>query len=224
MVASKMQQRLGMLKVSYVADGNKMLHEILKLKPLLLFRKTNGIKHALITTFADASHFGVSEVYGQSGILSGFKMTVEQNTSYHPITWSSQKQRKVRYSSYGAEILRPADADCRGFHLKEVLSSLFPRRPLKHKLLVDSESLFETITTFHHLGDYRSSKIVARMRDSFEAKELNIFRWVPGGKKYADVLAKVNLPLSQKLNTMLTNGYWDTGLSESYALDADNRN
>lgn len=131
------------------------------------------------------------------------------------------KAEMISYSSYGAEILAASDADNRGYHLKEMLHAIFPDRKLKHELLVDSKSLFETITTLHQSGDYRLRKVVARMRDSFESKELNIVCWIPGSRNYGDVLVKRNIPLSRKLNSMLSSGDWNVDLSKSCELDAD---
>lgn len=224
LIASKMQQRLGSLHVSHIIEANAMVRELLRLKPAIMFLKAKNIKSVAITTFSDASHAGVTEVYGQSGILSGLQILMPDKTLFHPIAWSSHKQKRISYSSYGAEILAAADADDRGFHLKQTLHALFPDVDLKHQLLVDSKSLFETITTLHQPGDYRLRKVVARMRDSFESKELNIVRWIPGNQNYGDALTKRNIPLSQKLNTMLASGEWNLNMSHSCQLDSDTWN
>lgn len=73
----------------------------------------------------------------------------------------SHKQRRVSYSSFGAEILAASNGDDRGFDLKFSFASLFPHLPLRHKLLVDSKALFETLTTFHQVDDYRLRGTIA---------------------------------------------------------------
>lgn len=108
--------------------------------------------------------------YGQSRILCRLKIRFADNTIFHPITWSSHKQRKISYSPFGSEILVVADGDDRGFHIKQTLISRFPYHSVRHKLLVDLKSLFEIITTLHNNNDYRLRLIVARLRDSFEAR------------------------------------------------------
>lgn len=105
--------------------------------------------------------------------------------------------------------------------MKEIFNALFPQRPLRHELLVDSKSLFETITTLHQSGDYRLRKVVARHRDSFESKELNTVRWIRGSANYANVLTKRNISLSQKLNDMSVSGIWTVDTSDSCSLDAE---
>lgn len=66
------------------------------------------------------------------------------------IDWSSHRQKRVSYYSYGAEILACASADDREFYLKEALKSLFPRHRTRHELPVDSKALKDTIKTLHN--------------------------------------------------------------------------
>lgn len=134
---------------------------------------------------------------------------------------SSHKQKRISYSSYGAEILAAADADDRGYNLEQTLHTLFPKRMVKHELLVDSRSLFETIKMLHQLADYKVRNVAARMRKSFETKEVNIARWIPSSPNYRDVLTERNIPMSQRLNDMLVSGNWDVDMSISRGLDAE---
>lgn len=129
--------------------------------------------------------------------------------------WSSHKQKKIRRSWYGAEIPAAADADNCGYFMKEMLHAILPGRELGNELLVDSKSLFETITTLHQSGDYRLCKVVACMRDWFESKELIVVRWISGSQNFADVLSKKNIALSKRLNYLLKDEDWNIDLTSS---------
>lgn len=170
MVASRMQQKLGLLRVLHMIDSNRMLSELKVLPPRLLFRNTDYIAEVMVCTMSDASHGAADDVYGQTGSITGLKISIEKPgpSYFHPIAWSSHKQRRVSYSSFGAEIIAAAYGDDRGFDLKFSLLSLFPQRPVKHQLLIDSKGLFETFITLHQTSDYRLRKTVARIRKSFE--------------------------------------------------------
>lgn len=89
-------------------------------------------------------------------------------------------------SSHVAEIITAESADDIGYFLKEVLQELFPLKPIKHELLLDSKSIFETITSLHRSVDYLLRKVMANMRDSFELGELNAVRYIPSNLNYAD--------------------------------------
>lgn len=220
-VASRMQQKLGLLKIGHVIEANKMLTELKKLKAELMFIWPQNIGSVSISSLSDASHGCADETYGQTGTFCGLKIqsSLHDLPLFHPIAWTSHKQRRVSYSSFGAEIIAAACADDRGYDLKMSFRSLFPLTPLRHQLLVDSKALFETLTTIHQTDVYRLRKTVARIRASFESGELESVRWIPGTANYADALTKRNLPLSAKFNNMLTTGNWLVQENRGVALD-----
>lgn len=172
--------------------------------------------------FSDASRGGVHETYGQRGSLTGLRVTQggELPTLFHAIGWSSSKQ-KISFSSFGSDSIAAGAGDDGGFDLKCSFIQLFPHPLLKHDLLVDSKSLYETITTLHHPREYSLHKTVARMRDAFEAKELNIVRWIPGVQNFADALTKRSPALSERINVMLVMGRWDLDLRLTSRLDSE---
>lgn len=97
-----------------------------------------------------------SQMYGQTGFFSGlryFTADGDANT-YHPIDWAGEKQRRLSYSSYGAEILACADADGRRYNIQCAMQSISPSDSFSLTVIVDSKGLFETITTLYEATDY----------------------------------------------------------------------
>lgn len=95
----------------------------------------------------------------------------------------------------------------------------WPHWPLLHELLFDSKELFETPTTLHTSEDSVLRATVARMRASFESRELNAVRWIPGVRNLSDALTKRNVKMSTKLNALLVNVLWSVDLKGSSVLD-----
>lgn len=127
---------------------------------------------------------------------------------FHAIDWASCKKRRDSYSSYGAEILACADADDRGFYVKQTIQSIFNEKKIKHELSVDLKGLFDTIKTLHEGKEYRLRQTVQRIRGSFESEELEVLKWKQGYANIADALSKYN-PNSHKLIAHLLNtGFW----------------
>lgn len=60
-----------------------------------------------------------------------------------------------------------------------------------------------------------------RIRNRFEARELNVLRWIPGTENVADALTKRNLKLYRKLNEMCVSGRLTVDLSLGYTVDSD---
>lgn len=221
-VASRMMQQINQLTLRHIHEANEMLAEIKQRGTSIHYPVPQGVRSVRLASFSDASHGPIDEVYGQTGFVSGILIEQEDvhEALYHAVAWSSHKQSRVSYSSYGAEILAAADADDRGFAIKCALAEMFPSRPVPHELLIDSKSLFETITTLQNSGDYRLRKTVARMRDSFESQELNVLRWIPGTENYADALTKRSLRINDRLSEMLRTGVWELDFSRGAKLDS----
>ena len=110
-VASKMQQRLGRLTVRKLIEANDILSDLKRSGAVMRYKAPRSTRSIRLVFFSDASHSGTDEVYGQSGFLSGLLIEQEDNstTLYSCVAWSSHKQKKVSYSSYGAEILAAAE-------------------------------------------------------------------------------------------------------------------
>lgn len=222
-MTSVLQQQISALKVSHLVDTNEMIAELLQLGPTLTFIQPQNVKNAIISTFSDASHARDRD-YGQTGIITGLRIQCFDDVGqdiYHTVDWSSHRQKRVSYSSYGAEIIACASADDRGYYLKEALNSLFPNHRTRHELSVNSNALKDTITTLHEGAEYRLRQTVPRIRNSFESGELNVLRWIPGTENVADVLTKRNLKLYKKLNDICAGGKLVVNLKLGYEVDAD---
>lgn len=153
----KMQQKLGCLKVKDISEANRMTLEILRLKPIIRFPNPRSVCDVKLISLSDASHGGGNEIYGRTGIICGMlaeDMGGEEHV-FHVLTWSSHKQRRVSYSSFGSEILAAADADDRGYDLKLSYDAIFTRNKMRHEIFVDSRGLLDTITTVHEPREYR---------------------------------------------------------------------
>ena len=198
---SIMQQRIGNLKVQHLIDANEMLRDLLKLKPWITFRRPINTENVTYCPFSDASHPNDRD-YGQTGIFAGLWITSKTHgkTIFHPVDWTSHKQHRVSYSSYGAEILAAATTDDRGYYFKDAINRLFPHVRKKRELFVDSKCLFDTIATLHENTEYRLRPTVQRIRNSFESNELERMRWIPGTINIADALTKKSAALIKTLN------------------------
>ena len=224
-VGSYMQQCVPYLKVEHITEANGMLKELKDLKAEILFRHLGGkIMGATIESFSDAA-FNISRAkqYGQTGLLVGILYDIQGTSekTYHIVDWASRKQRRVCHSSYGAEILACADTDDRGYNLKMAMTSLFPSDRFRHVLNVDSKGLYDTVTTLHEGRDYRLRQTVQRIRDSFEAGEVDIIRWVQGKANIADALTK-RTPMSYRmLNRIASTGVLQLPAHRSFEVDAE---
>ena len=101
------------------------------------------------------------------------------------------------------------------------ISSLFPLDSFKHTLNVDSKGLYDTITTLHEGRDYRLRQTVQRIRDSFEAGQVNVIRWIQGKAVFADVLTKRTSISYRMLNRITSTGMLQLPAHRSFEVDIE---
>lgn len=222
LATSPMQQRINCLKVGHIMETNSMLKDIMCLSPVLRFpANTSEGTTAMVVSFSDAAHGGKEFDYGQTGGVIGIRISQEhrEGGTFYGISWTSSKQKRISHSSFGAEIIVAADMDERGFDLRETIREIFPHSHIKHELILDSKALFDTITTLHESREYRLRRTVSRIRHSFESRELDVVRWLPGRENVADALTKRNKVLWIKLNRLLSTGIWETDMQPGKSHD-----
>lgn len=222
LVVSLMQQRLPRLKVAHLVDANEMVHGLRTLDPTIVFKRVPKAENASLCALSDASHQKDKD-YGQTDLLIGIlcQCKLQKRSTFHVIDWVSQKQQRVSYSSYGSEILAAATADEFSFYYKQAINTLFPLSPLKLELNVDSKALWDTITTLHEGRVYRLRSTMQRLRNAFEAKEINIMRWLPDTENVSDALTKQNIAMWKKLNEQTSKGYFVISMNKGQTLDTE---
>lgn len=224
-IGSWMQQRVPRLTVDDLIQANGMLKEMRDMKAEVFYRSPKvQIKKVVVTSFTDAAfNITKSTQYGQTGLVCGIRFVGDgtENDVYHVIDWGSMRQKRVCYSSYGAEILACTEGDDRGYNIKMSLASLFPKNEFTHELNVDSKGLYDTVTTLHEGRDYRLRQTVQRIRDSFESQELNVLRWVQGPVNVADGLTKRNTNTQRLLMRILNSGKLQLPAHETFAVDSE---
>ena len=117
-----------------------------------------------LSVFADAAFPKInSGPYGQTGYICGIVLGEGPHAAFHPIAWTSHKQKRVCRSSSAAEILSIAEADDHGAAIKlAVHRNMGYAMPLH--LNIDSRSLWEHMTTQHENQDFRLRQAVSILR------------------------------------------------------------
>lgn len=204
--ASYLQQQLGDLRVKHLATANGVLREAQKFPATLVFGRLQNIPAVTLCTFADAAFPKIAgSLYGQTGIISGLVLGEGSAAAFHPLSWSSHKQSRVARSSSAAEILAIVEAEEFGATLCIALEKISGRR-VPHQLIVDSKSLFDTITTQHESKDFRLRQAVRSLRERYELGEISTLRWIAGKANPADALTKRGASTSPLLSNMCLTG------------------
>ena len=175
LVASKMHQNVGSLRVKHFQQANTALYLLKRIPCALQYRlplstlKSDDMEDLSPLSLAGASTGRSS--YGQGGFVTGLTMRRNNSRVYHVLDWHSSKQARVSFSSDGAEILAAAEAadrsllltcqeerPVRSLQCAQCLSSMITNRKLFRLVLtVDSYCPYSSINTLHEGKDYRLS-------------------------------------------------------------------
>lgn len=107
-----------------------MIGELSALCTEITFCRPNEVASISVFNLLDTAHVGNDSFYGQTGISSGIRIRLRRPSAdfFHTIVWRSQKQRRVSYSFFGAEILAAAASDDRGYEILIALFTFFSER------------------------------------------------------------------------------------------------
>lgn len=192
---SLMQQRINCMNISHLLDANSMLRDVMGLDPVLPFPALTVEKGtAMIVSLSDAS-------MGENS-LSTVKRGMSQEFSYRKsmdrgkystvLVGRVVRKREFRIRHFGEEIIAAAYIDEIGIDLRQTYRVIFPHCHIRHEMIGDFKALFDTITTLHEGREYRRRRTVSRIRNSFESRELDAVRWLPGCWNVSYALTKSN--------------------------------
>lgn len=214
-----LKQLLPYLEVKHLIKANSMLHHLNSLRASIKYRKPSSFDQIILTTFSDAPfNISISTSYGQTGPLT--TICFDSETVIHPIDGSSYKQKRVCFSSYGAEIHACADAKHREFYDRSACLSIISTAKNIHQMVVDSKGFFETLTTLHEEKDYRLRQTVQRIRNSFQSGEMDSLKWNQGRANIADALTKYNLVMHKMLNRFMYSESFEISAYLSFEIDS----
>lgn len=166
-VAYFMQQTVTRLCVRDIINANRYWKQLRGLRAIIRFNAGNRDNDITVCSFS--FNITTCQSYGHTETITRLAFDVNRGRwrIFNAINWTSCKQRRVSYSSFGAEILACAEADDRGFYVKQAIQSIFDDLKVRHELNVDSKGLYDMITTLHEGKEYRLRQTVQPIRDSF---------------------------------------------------------
>lgn len=201
--ASHLQQHIGALQVEHLVLADKILNELKRLHPSITLKPIPSEQLPCFIAFNDASHGHSS--YGQTGYISGMFLPARGESVFHAIDWCSEKQSRVSFSTFGAEIIAAASSADRIQLIADKLALIYCKM-LPLVLPKHSFGLYTTISTLHERKDYRLLQTVSSIRNAFESVEIDVIQWIKGTYNIADALTKRNIAMHQRLNEILNNG------------------
>lgn len=74
MMASKMKQKLGILRICHIQEYNKYVYDVINFRPYIRFIPPVGICNMELISMSDAYHGASDYAYGQNGNFTGLRI------------------------------------------------------------------------------------------------------------------------------------------------------
>ena len=200
--SSYLQQKLPSPIVSDLISQINILKHLQKLGTTIKYIRPTEKKdyEVSILVFSDASRKqDDSKLAYVCGILIG---EFQVNSTWHILSWSSRKSGKPVKSIATAEIIAASEAIDEGKVIKNAIQFLL-NMEIKLILAVDSNNLYEALSTSHTSSDRSIRGEVGVIRYEFETHNVDQIRWIPGKVNLSDALTKPNSSLTEALQLSL---------------------
>ena len=197
---SEISSRITSSNVGDILSINKTI-KFVKSSPAYITIRKLDLSSLKIVSFSDSSFNNLPK--GNSQGAHVVFLADDKNNSC-PVSWSSNKIKRVVRSTLAAETLAFTEAADTAFYIQKLLieilqTSSIPAIPIM--CLTDSQSLFETIGTSHQTTDRRLRVEISAIREMVEKEEISV-EWVSKDKQLSDVLTKKGASPMQLMSSL----------------------
>ena len=184
---SEISSRISSATVADILTVNKTI-KFVKSSPGYITIPKLDMSSLAIAAYSDSSFNNLPNGNSQGAFV--VFLTDTHNKSC-PVSWSSNKVKRVVRSTLAAETLAFTEAADTAFFIRKLLMEILAttESQIQTICLTDSQSLYETIGTSHQIADKRLRVEVSAIREMVEKQEI-IAQWVNKNDQLSDVLTK----------------------------------
>ena len=197
---SMISSRIKDATISDVKETNKLIKHVKDNKNSIKFPSLHRPSTKVIM-FADASFNNLPDGSSQGGYIV---LLADKNNRCCPISWKSNKVRRVARSTLAAETLAFTDG-CDAAHFVNQLAQEARLVPRSSPILTftDNKSLFDSANTTSQIADRRLRVEISSIREMQERGEITI-QWINKEKQLADCLTKKGAPYNNIMTVLQT--------------------
>ena len=195
-------------KVKDLLSINKVAKKVCEGHKRMVFRAMDLEKdHLQILFYSDAS---LGNLPDKKSSGRGYIVFITNGKVAVPITWSSNKVKRVVHSVFGAETMGCVDGAAAAINVRQQLSEILFNNPRSEIIpivgLVDSKQLSDQIVSTSH--DKRVRLDIAELQESVSSGTIAKISWIPTSEMLADSLTKKGA-CTKKLCDAMETGYID---------------
>ena len=197
---SMISSRIKDATVSDIKETNKLIKHVKENKNFIKFPSLHR-PSTKVVMFADASFNNLSDGSSQGGYIV---LLVDKDNRCCPISWKSNKVRRIARSTLAAETLAFTDG-CDAANFVHQLAQEATLVPQTSTILTftDNKSLYESANTTSLIADRRLRVELSAIREMQERGEITI-QWINKEKQLADCLTKKGAPCNNIMSVLQT--------------------
>ena len=187
-IVSEISSRISSATVSDILSVNKTI-KFVKSSPGFITMPKLDLSSLRITAYSDSSFNNLPKGNSQGAHVV---FLADDNNQSCPVSWSSNKVKRVVRSTLAAETLAFTEAADTAFFIRKLIMEILMIKSETEVAIVcltDSQSLFETIGTSHQTSDRRLRVEVSAIREMVDREEISVM-WVKKDQQLSDVLTK----------------------------------
>ena len=197
---SEISSRISSATVSDILSINKTI-KFVKSSPGFITMPRLDLTSLRIAAYSDSSFNNLPKGNSQGAYVVFLADDSHQSC---PVSWSSNKVKRVVRSTLAAETLAFTEAADSAFFIRKLVLEILAIKSeteVPIVCLTDSQSLFETIGTSHQTSDRRLRVEVSAIREMIEKGEINAM-WVNKDKQLSDALTKKGASPNPLMNSL----------------------
>jgi len=182
---SKVSGHVKHAKVADIKEINKLIKHVRETPSSVLFPALD-IASAHVIVYTDSSFNNLDDGGSQGGLVVLLR---DKHNCTCPISWRSNRVRRVARSTLAAEALAFADGIDTASFVSHLAVELQMTKPNTMIGVTDSRSLYDAANTSTLITDRRLRVEISAIRELKERGELTLV-WTPSDKQLAEVLTK----------------------------------
>ena len=175
--------------VNHLNKANKLLRHVKNTPNSICFPTFSNLKSLKVVVYADASFGNLPKGGSQGGQII---FLADKNDNSCPLTWKSNKIKRVVKSTLAAETLSFVEGCDTGILMSKIVSEIIfgdKNSSIHIHCRIDNKSLYDAAYTTKTISDTRLQIEMSIVREMIEKKEV-IPSWIKSTKQLADVLTK----------------------------------
>ena len=197
---STISSRITKATVSDIKEVNKIVKNVKGNKHCITFPSLD-LSSTHVVMFSDASFNNHPNGSSQGGYIV---MIVDKHNQSCPISWKSNKVRRIARSTLAAETLVFTDGCDAAYFINQLAQEAqIVSSDSQILTYTDNKSLHDSVNTIAQVTDRRLRVEISAIREMQEKEEITI-KWISKEKQLADCLTKRGAPCSSLVSVLQT--------------------